>query len=535
MAARGARVVRRRMVRWFAPRQLIATGTKVLLSSIFGTYADKRELEAALDPEYDFVDLSQGSEMWVDYVADTGDGFDSTYSIAWLLSREELEISGIDTRRGDLLVMGGDQVYPAASRVDYEDRLVGPYRAALPSTPEGHSPNLLAVPGNHDWYDGLTNFLRFFCSEAWIGGWRTRQRRSYFAVKLPHEWWLWGTDIQFDTYIDKPQMEFFARMASQAGSQARVILCTAVPSWAHPESSETWRNLSYFREKMGELTEAHIALSLAGDWHHYARYQVVPGGEHLVTAGGGGAFLYPTHHLPSSAKPDSSGSQAELRTIFPDAQTSRTWSWRVLLLPFRNPSFVPWGGVWYGLFELTSRPFQAVDISASLAHSFRSVLFWALLLSSWRVLLGFARKAGRLAPLLATGHLFVHLFGAGGVAWLIVVLRDVIGVHGFLAALMFWFVNLSIGGVLAGFLLGAYLLFSNLLFGIHDNETFSAQHSEAFKNFVRLHIGADGGLTMFSVGIKDCCNRWEDGTTSALDPAEELRPFLIEAPVSISD
>ena len=90
---------------------------------------------------------------------------------------------------------------------------------------------LLAIPGNHDWYDGLTNFVRIFCQDGFVGGWKTRQRRSYFAARLPHGWWLWGVDIQFDTYIDKPQLDYFR--AAGAGMKAgdRVILATGKPSW----------------------------------------------------------------------------------------------------------------------------------------------------------------------------------------------------------------------------------------------------------------------------------------------------------------
>ena len=92
--------------------------------------------------------------------------------------------------RGQLLVLGGDEVYPAASTEGYENRLEGPWRAALPWTPpldpdDPAHPRLYAVPGNHDWYDGLTGFLRMFGQGRWIGGWRTRQTRSYFAVQLP--------------------------------------------------------------------------------------------------------------------------------------------------------------------------------------------------------------------------------------------------------------------------------------------------------------------------------------------------------------
>jgi len=57
-------------------------------------------------------------------------------------------------------------------------------------------PLMLALPGNHDWYDGLTSFLRLFTQGRMIGGWRTEQKRSYFTVQLPHRWWLYAVDIQ---------------------------------------------------------------------------------------------------------------------------------------------------------------------------------------------------------------------------------------------------------------------------------------------------------------------------------------------------
>src|SRR5437870_3574246 len=86
----------------------------------------------------------------------------------------------------------------------------GPFGSALPCAPEDAHPDLFALPGNHDWYDGLTGFLRIFCQGRWVGGWRTGQTRSYFALKLPHRWWLWAIDISFDAFIDRPQLEYFA-------------------------------------------------------------------------------------------------------------------------------------------------------------------------------------------------------------------------------------------------------------------------------------------------------------------------------------
>src|SRR5262245_982297 len=84
---------RRGMVRWFDPSQLVRTGTQTLLSTVFGAFADRRELQAALGQatalgEYAFCD----GTFWFDFVADTGDGFNSTYSIAYLLGRPTLRL-----------------------------------------------------------------------------------------------------------------------------------------------------------------------------------------------------------------------------------------------------------------------------------------------------------------------------------------------------------------------------------------------------------------------------------------------------------
>ena len=60
-------------------------------------------------------------EFWMDFVADTGDGWNSTYAVASAVAQPELSSAnskGTEHRtvRGRLLVFGGDQVYPAASR-----------------------------------------------------------------------------------------------------------------------------------------------------------------------------------------------------------------------------------------------------------------------------------------------------------------------------------------------------------------------------------------------------------------------------------
>ena len=222
------------------------------LSAVFGTYADKREVQAtAALPKYH--DHSGGNELWLDYVSDLGDGFDATYSVAYLLASPSWTCAGTSpgTSADPARVAAGHGRGPGLpDGVDagYEERTKGPYNAALPHADE--PPTLFAIPGNHDWYDGLTSFLRFFCQGRWVGGWSTEQRRSYFAVKLPQRWWLMGIDIQFDTYIDAPQIAYF-RASPRTSATATASSCAprsragSTPAGApHPRPTRRWTTSS---------------------------------------------------------------------------------------------------------------------------------------------------------------------------------------------------------------------------------------------------------------------------------------------------
>jgi hypothetical protein len=68
-------------VRWFNPAVLARPGLRVLLAAAFGTFLDKRELQSGFDSGV-IEGHEQQQELWLDYIADTGDGFDATYTIA---------------------------------------------------------------------------------------------------------------------------------------------------------------------------------------------------------------------------------------------------------------------------------------------------------------------------------------------------------------------------------------------------------------------------------------------------------------------
>ena len=156
-------------------------------------------------------------------------------------------------------MFGGDEVYPVASALQYEQRLNEVLRTAASLDEVVDLPPVMALPGNHDWYDGLASFRRNFC-ESWVqrdapsgeeliavpatdqrddvGGWGAFQSRSYFAVQLSPRWWLWAVDSQLDAPIDAEQLSYFRGARLHLGD-AKIILCTATPSWLEAERAGT--------------------------------------------------------------------------------------------------------------------------------------------------------------------------------------------------------------------------------------------------------------------------------------------------------
>ena len=357
------------MVRWLGPRGLSATAMQVLLSTIFGAYSDKREIQAALKAPSE-SDFSGHEELWFDFLADTGDGFNPTFTTASLLARDQItfDVAGedVETPRGPLLVLGGDLAYPAATPTQFNERFLGPMTLAFPESAAGDDPpTMVACAGNHDWYDGLTTFLRLFCDGRRIAGWRTEQSRSYFAIELPHRWWILGIDLAFDFFIDTPQMDFFRHLATERIQPGdRVILVTHRPSWLFTGMGEkklythgSTVNLQKFEKDVLQRNGIEVPLVLAGDIHHYNRYVSADGDQQRITAGAGGTFLHPTNHLRREFEwpVDNGTTTFRQEQLYPDVARSRRLRWGTLLAPFKNPSFVVFVGAFYVVFTLAVR------------------------------------------------------------------------------------------------------------------------------------------------------------------------------------
>ncbi len=555
MSAADLGFVRRPMVRWLDPHQLFDTAIRVVVSGLFGSYADARELQALVPAEV--LDRSEGPDLWLDYVADLGDGWNSTYTVARLLAAEKLELgpkggAGTTTERGRILVMGGDQVYPVPKREEYENRLLGPYRSALPWV-SGNNPELLAVPGSHDWYDGLLNFTSVFCRGRWIGGWKTRQQRSYFAVKLPHRWWLWGIDIQFGAYLDEPQLKYFHDVASDLVSAGdRIILCVAKEVESGRSKTEVYsdRNLEYIERQVIQPTGAQVLLYLKSGRHHYCRYAEEDGPSHHITSGGGGAFLHPTHQLPEHLELPRSASPGRYRraAIYPAAQVSKRLRKRVWLLPPYNlPLAAVFGGVQILLafmlgLHLDDRHVDLGlgDLWVAVWRSPTAFLLILLMVLTLGAMVRFAHEAtGLTRLLLGLVHSSLQLVTVAVVMVAASALSSAFGLEGLPALGAFLGMVGVLGGVGGTLGMSGYLWATNCL-GFHGNEAYAPLHHADLKHFLRLHIDADGGLTVYPVGIDQVGRKWRL-VPDAPDDAPWFEPVgpepeahLIEEPVRIT-
>ena len=525
---------RKPMVRWLDPVQLANTAQKAILSQVFATYADEREVQVALAPDIEYFDYSdaEGDEFWFDYISDVGDGFDPTYGMAYLLAAPDLKVDDVATQRGKFVILGGDEVYPTASRDEYQDRLAGPYAAALPYVPPAEAPHLYAVPGNHDWYDGLTSFTRLFCQGRWIGGWKTWQKRSYFAIKLPHDWWLWSIDVQLQSDVDQPQIDYFCAVAGVMKDEGakKVILCSAEPTWAYKEikGPDAYKTFRFFEETLIEQNGFEHVIGLAGDVHCYARYES-EGGRQRFIAGGGGAYLAATHDLPSKLDlPRGKATEEfEEKAIYPTRAKSRALAGGAIAFALWNRYFwVLMGGLYlsfitsvestsllkegwlaYGrtiAYRIPHLPFASAVrefAGISVLSATTMLLFFIL----WFGLITYADYENKIVKVIVGSvHTAAHVLS-------VIVLTMLLGAMAppwpeWAIVLTFAVEMFIAGGIVGSIIFGLYY-FINALFERHLEHAFSSQGFTIYKQFLRFRLTA-AGLEFFTIGV-DSQPKWK--------------------------
>ncbi|MFI8521840.1 hypothetical protein ACIGEZ_29095 [Streptomyces sp. NPDC085481] len=583
-------------VRWLAPRQLARTAVKAVLAAVFAGYADKREFQEVLEADLLEAPLVRPAprEFWFDFVADLGDGFDATSSVACTLAEEELAVGRppLSLPRGSLLVLGGDEVYPAASAQGYEDRMKGPYRAALSEAPD--RPLMVALPGNHDWYDGLTAFLRMFTQQRSIGAWQTRQTRSYFCVRLPERWWLVGLDSQLGSYFDDPQLRYFEKhLSANLEDGDGVIVCSAEPTWLDSAESDAdafnalhWFDRNVIRTRVdpasGErvATNASVRLWLTGDRHHYARYaERLPGDPHdaevpapdprrrqMVTCGLGGAYLAATHRLPAVVPLPPHGARlrdkdeppvefARMGTTYPDAARSRRLArgiavpWSGHWLPWRNGGFAQLTAAGHViLFLLMSFLFALAEGVLRPVDAVRRAGvgdFWGfgavcLGVAAGLLVLGFLGRLLRRRRASPPSGPAVAVLAQIVVALAALVVTVAIPFPASWDGWVVLFVCLAVAAVF-GSVVGSGV-FALWVLSARGGEVaewqMSGQSIEDHKGFLRLRIAPGGDLTLYPLVLESICRDWRlvDAPFGGKRPEPAVKPAvrLIEDPVVIS-
>lgn len=579
------------MVKWFDPAQLISTGIRVVISTLIGEQSDRRIIQALSTVKEDYFDFSchykdvdgspsldaskERSEIWIDYICDTGDGWNSTYGVAYYACAHNLELANTSgksdkrysTKRGDILVFGGDEVYPTPSKKNYTDRLVTPFENAFGDDNPTEHPHVFAIPGNHDWYDSLSAFSRLFCSDLnpHFAGWHSRQRRSYFALKLPGNWWILGSDGQLQSDIDTPQLEYFRSVCNNHMHEGdKVILCISQPNWIYAHKYKKYgeeydeSDLIYLQQEILAKKNVDIKVYLSGDFHHYRRHEELRRDRkspvQKIVAGGGGAFLHPTHDIDVSVITENygfnkkSGRKFALRESYPDPKTSKKLTFRDLLFPVINPAFGILTAIIY-LFTawlLSSSidfkiPQNLGEASVFTAEAFfRNPLagVWLLLLIG--VFIFFTDTHSTIYKWVggffhAMTHInsifYITLFG-------LFVGEKLFPSQGYLMYIFIMAIVFLCGWIVGSFIFGLYLFISQYFFGRHNEESFSAARIQDYKNFLRLHISKDGSLTIYPIKIFRVPRKWKNRTKSEMGktnsliiPLDGTKPELIEDPI----
>ncbi|ETV93544.1 hypothetical protein, variant 8 [Aphanomyces invadans] len=300
------------MVPWYS-MFMFDTGFQLLISlKIFLGRFDKRTMQAALHPNYKdylFDHLAEKDDVWFDFMADCGDGFNSSFQIARMLAQPHLKVTvpltnatfprhdSVTLPRGNCLVIGGDLAYPHPDADSYESRFWRPFEYAMkpptwydpavistkkPTLPrscqslkEYAGPTCFAIPGNHDWFDGLNTYSRFVCERDWLGGWHLPQNTSFFALQLPHGWWVFGCDLALEDDINVEQFACFeAIVEAHIGPTDRVIIVTHEPSWIL-DAYEHRRSEEKLQYLITTILAGRVVVRLAGDVHNYTRHSLM--------------------------------------------------------------------------------------------------------------------------------------------------------------------------------------------------------------------------------------------------------------------
>jgi hypothetical protein len=330
---------------WVAASPLLDSANDQVAKIVHDLVNDRRQRwiaaqRAAGAGDGDFVISLEGNKGCL-ILGDPGEADGSQYAVV-------APMLAVDQQRGsDFMLILSDVIYPAGDINDYINAFYIPY--------EKYDRPIFAVPGNHDWYDGLNGFMFHFCGAEplpevkfqsstytaperlahwlWRKGarpyrprllqyryaqprfakseaWKPAQPAPYFAIDLGGDLRLVSIDTGIRGTIDREQGEWLIRVSSDA--QRVKVLLTGKPLWVdgayHPCPIE-WGSRSDYPngyetvdDVVRDPTNGYVA-SIGGDVHNFQRYRVTLTNQNngndrtleYIVAGGSGAYMTATH------------------------------------------------------------------------------------------------------------------------------------------------------------------------------------------------------------------------------------------------
>jgi hypothetical protein len=314
---------------WVRPATLWAARNDVVAKHLYNPVdrarrawvrrARERATVQGHDPDFVVSRRADGPVSFLLF-GDPGEGDDSQYAVVPSLLSQ--------AAGADFAVICSDVIYPAGELGDYRTRFFRPYR-------DLDCP-IFAIPGNHDWYDGLHGFMSHLCGidapmaplevgpglrgalakllwrrtmppdDADLAGMRRVRSRTTQVSDPPQPGPYWALDagplriVGIDTgivgAIDSEQAEWLRRVS--LGSDRPKVLVTGKPLIV---------NGHRLADALGKVVDdvvrdprARYVMAIGGDTHNYQRYPVgLPDGRTLqyVVSGGGGAYTHATHQI----------------------------------------------------------------------------------------------------------------------------------------------------------------------------------------------------------------------------------------------
>ena len=285
--------------------------------------AAQRERRGTGDLTIDRTDLGESFSCLI--AGDTGEGTPPQYAVVPGLLK-----AGEGTA---FLVALSDVIYPIGDVNDYVDKFARPYSAY---------PGLIyAVPGNHDWYDGLGGFMRIFCGAEWPAGERPRGRGLKGWVRdrlwrqpsvcaedtmgrcrelrpalgqpptLPGPYWTMetgpvrfvGIDTGIKGNLDAEQGDWLREVSR--GPKPKILL-TGKPLYVdNRRDPGLIADRDFTIDDVVRDPENNYVAAIGGDIHNYQRYPVDISGRTIqyIVSGGGGAFMHATHTIEKISLP----------------------------------------------------------------------------------------------------------------------------------------------------------------------------------------------------------------------------------------